>query len=74
MNNNLQFILGHHPWRASAKHSGIVEKVLACGDVGKVLYPSPWTQVSPFDQTLSPSFRTFLMDDPKASVEYQKLC
>src|SRR6218665_2149645 len=24
MNNNLQFIVGYHPWKAAAKHTGII--------------------------------------------------
>src|SRR6218665_2182428 len=50
MNNDLQFIVRYHPWRAAAKHTGIITVgLLLCG------HP-PCPQVPAFDQT--PPLRT----------------
>jgi len=38
MNNNLQFILRHHPYRASAKRCGTIKKNYQLADIHKVLY------------------------------------
>src|SRR6218665_2982663 len=59
--NNLQFILGHHPQRLSAKHTGTIKQVLAWGCLQgplplliyppnllhfvDVLYGRPFTQI-----------------------------
>jgi len=48
MNNNLQFIPGHHPQRASAEHTGMMEKVLGWRRLqGPVPLPCPHLTKSP---------------------------